>query len=434
MSAHIVPSSEVLPRSHYFVTLSRGSGMRTVAVRAPLVHLAALAIPALVIVGLCSTLYLAFHDDLMAGLMRRQSAMQYAYEDRIEALRRDAERQLEQAQAERARLDARVHDLFAREAKLESHAAAVAGLSAEAGAAARPALPPQITGSIPVPPAAALGYASPEKPHPVIEPTTPGPAGAARPEDHASLLDDDAIPVDDRLGAVDRSLDRVQRRQSDALSRIGAAAQARGARIRDLIESAGLSPERYLPKAPASAVGVGGPFVPLPEGPDGAFDRSVADLRGAVMAAGRLEAALPRLPLAAPLLGRLEVTSPFGARTDPFLGRPALHTGVDLREGYGTDIRATGAGRVAFAGSAGGYGNMVEVDHGNGLTTRYAHMGGIAVSEGQMVGRGTVVGFVGATGRATGPHLHYEVRIDGEPVDPTRFLAGAERLASLDGP
>lgn len=432
MPAHIVPSSEALPRSHYFVTLSRGSGMRTVAVRAPLIHLAAFMVPALLLLGLCSTLYVGLHDDLMAGLMRRQSAMQYAYEDRIEGMRRESERQLEQAQAERARLDARVHDLFTREAKLESHATAVAGLSAEIGTAARPALPPQITGSIPAP--AALGYASPEKPHPVIEPATRGPAGGARLEDHASLLDDDAVPVDDRLGAVDLSLDRVQRRQSDALSRIGAAAQVRGARIRDLIESAGLSPERYLPKAPASPVGVGGPFVPLPEGADGAFDRAVADLRGAVTAAGRLEAALPRLPLAAPLLGRLEVTSPFGARTDPFLGRPALHTGVDLREGYGTDIRATGAGRVAFAGSAGGYGNMVEIDHGNGLTTRYAHMGGIAVTEGQTVGRGAVVGFVGATGRATGPHLHYEVRIDGEPVDPTRFLAGAERLASLDAP
>ena len=434
MPAHIVPLSEALPRSHYFVTLSRGSGMRTVAIRALVVHVAALVVPVLLLTGLCSTLYLTVHDDLMAGLMRRESAMQYAYEDRIEGLRQDLERQTEAARDDRAKLDTRMHDLFARQAKLETRAATVASLDAEGGTLARPALPPEITGRIPAPPAPALGYAAPDKPHPVSEPAMRGPANRGRLEDHASLLDDAAVPLGDRLGAVDLSLDRVQREQSDALSRIGAAAQARAARIRGLIETAGLSPERYLGKATSAGGGVGGPFVPLPEGPDGAFDRAVAELRGAMTTANQLEAALPRLPLAAPLLGRLEVTSPFGARTDPFLGRPALHTGVDLREGYGTDIHATGSGRVAFAGTAGGYGNMVEIDHGNGLTTRYAHMGGIAVAEGQVVTRGTVLGFVGATGRATGPHLHYEVRIDGEPVDPTRFLAGADRLASLDAP
>ena len=434
MSAHIVPPSVALPRSHYFVTLSRGSGMRTVAIRAFLVHVALLLVPALLLAGLCSTLYLAFHDDLMAGLMRRESAMQYAYEDRIEGLRQDLERQTEAARKERATLDARVHDLFAREAKLETRAATVASLDAEGGPSARPVLPPEITGRIPTPPAPALGYAAPEKPHPLSEPAARGPADRTRLEDHASLLDDGAVPVGDRLGAVDLSLDRVQRGQSEALARLGAATHVRAARIRGVIETAGLSPDRYLPKGAPVAGGVGGPFVPLPDGPDASFDRAVADLRGALTTTGQLEAALPRLPIAAPLLGRLEVTSPFGARTDPFLGRPALHTGVDLREGYGTDIRATGAGRVAFAGTAGGYGNMVEIDHGNGLSTRYAHMGGIAVVEGQTVARGTVVGFVGATGRATGPHLHYEVRIDGEPVDPTRFLAGADRLASLDAP
>ncbi|WP_237476948.1 M23 family metallopeptidase [Lichenibacterium dinghuense] len=437
MPAHRVPPSEALPRSHYFITLSRGSTMRTVALRAPMVQLAAVVLPSLLLAGLCSIAYLALHDDLMAGMMRRQSAMQYAYEDRIEALRQDLDRQTERARAEAAKLDARVHDLFAREARLEARATAVAGLAAEAGApgapnpAARPALPPEITGRVAPPPAAALGYAAPDKPRPVIESPARGPGDRARLEDHASLLDDAAVPLGDRLGAVDLSLDRVGRRQLDALSRIGAAARGRATRIRGLIETAGLSPDRFLPKTAAGG-GVGGPFVPLPDGPDGAFDRAVAELRGAVTSAGQLEAALPRLPLAAPLLGRMEVTSPFGARTDPFLGRPALHTGVDLREGYGTDIRATGAGRVAFAGTAGGYGNMVEIDHGNGLATRYAHMGSIAVTEGQTVARGAVLGAVGATGRATGPHLHYEVRIDGEPVDPTRFLGSADRLASLD--
>ena len=436
MPSHQLPSSEALPRSHYFLTVSRGTGMRTVAMRAPLVQASLLALALLVFGGLGCGLYLACHDDLVAELMRRQGAMQYAYEDRIEALRQELAHQGEASRAEQTRLDARLHDLFAREARLENHGAVVSGLAGEgAPEAGRPALPAEITGSIAVPPPAALGYAAPDKPRPVRERPATGPSagdGAGRPEDHAALLDDPHLPLGERLGSADLALDRVERAQGEALARMGAAAQRRASRIRAVIEEAGLSPERFLPKA--APAGVGGPFVPLPAGPDGAFLRAAADLRGALATTAALDGAVRRAPLAAPLLGRMEVTSPFGPRTDPFLGRPALHTGVDLREGYGTDIRATGAGRVVFAGTAGGYGNMVEVDHGHGLTSRYAHMGGIAVAEGQSVARGSVLGYVGATGRATGPHLHYEVRIDGEPVDPTRFLASADRLAALATP
>ena len=433
MPSQRLPPSEALPRSHYFVTLSRGSGMRTVALHAALVHLVAVVAPLLLLVGLGSTLYLAFHDDLVAGLMRRQTALQYAYEERIEGLRQDLERQTESARADQKKLDARVHDLFAREAQLEGRAAVVADLASEAGLPAhRTELPSAITGRIAAPPAAALGYAGYDKPHPIIEPAADGPAGAqgrTSREDHAALPEEADVPLAVRLATVDRSFDRLDSAQSTVMFRIGASANQRVARIRSLIEDTGLSPDRFGPKPSAS--GVGGPFVPLTEGPAGTFDRAVADLRVTVSAAARLDETLPRLPFAAPLSGRMQVSSPFGPRTDPFLGKPALHTGVDLREGYGTEIRATGGGRVAFAGVAGGYGNMVEVDHGNGLSTRYGHMGGIAVSEGQSVTRGTVLGYVGATGRATGPHLHYEVRIDGEPVDPTRFLAVADRLSEV---
>ncbi len=433
MPSHRLPPSEALPRSHYFITLSRGSGMRTVALRAALVHLVAVVAPLLLLVGLGSTLYLAFHDDLVSGLMRRQTALQYAYEERIEGLRQDLERQTDGARADQKKLDARLHDLFAREARLEGRASVVADLASEAGVPAhRSELPAAITGRVSAPPAAALGYAGYDKPHPIIEPAAAGPVGPGGitlHEDHAALPEEADVPLAVRLATADRSLDRMETAQSTAMTRIGMAANQRVARIRDLIEDTGLSPDRFGPKLSPS--NVGGPFVPLPEGSDGAFDRAVADLRVTVSAAARLDGALPRLPFAAPLSGRLQVTSPFGARTDPFIGRPAMHTGVDLREGYGVDIRATGGGRIAFAGVAGGYGNMVEVDHGNGLSTRYGHMGSIAVSEGQSVTRGTVLGYVGATGRATGPHLHYEVRIDGDPVDPTRFLAVADRLSEV---
>ena len=134
------------------------------------------------------------------------------------------------------------------------------------------------------------------------------------------------------------------------------------------------------------------------------------------------------MPVRDPLLGDASVSSPFGYRSDPFLGRPALHPGVDLVQPFGSDIRATAAGRVTHAGWMGGYGNMVEIDHGNGLATRYGHMSEIAVQEGDEVGFGKVLGKIGSTGRSTGPHLHYEVRVDGEPVDPERFLNAREAL------
>ena len=140
---------------------------------------------------------------------------------------------------------------------------------------------------------------------------------------------------------------------------------------------------------------------------------------------------MPFMPLRMPLSGDASVSSPFGYRGDPFLGLLALHPGVDLVQAYGDEIHATGAGRVVHAGPMGGYGIMVEIDHGNGLATRYAHMSEVLVEEGQEVAKGAVLGRIGSSGRSTGPHLHYEVRVDGEPVDPERFLrAGAELSAA----
>ncbi len=173
----------------------------------------------------------------------------------------------------------------------------------------------------------------------------------------------------------------------------------------------------------------GGPYVPLENETDAGFSHAMLELQGTLASADRLKTVVTRVPLVAPLPGSPEITSPFGARTDPFLGRPAMHTGIDLKDGMGAGVKSTAGGRVAFAGQAGGYGNMVEIDHGNGLSTRYAHLSQIDVAEGQAVGKGEIVGRVGATGRATGPHLHYEVRIDGEPVDPVRFLNAGMHLA-----
>jgi murein DD-endopeptidase MepM/ murein hydrolase activator NlpD len=128
------------------------------------------------------------------------------------------------------------------------------------------------------------------------------------------------------------------------------------------------------------------------------------------------------LPIAAP------VSSPFGYRADPFTGGTRFHAGVDIAAAYGREVPSAGVGLVVFSGAQGGYGNTVVVEHAGGIRTRYAHLSSIQVDVGARVDAGTVVGRVGSSGRSTGPHLHFEVLQDGQPVNPA---VAATRYAGL---
>ena len=127
---------------------------------------------------------------------------------------------------------------------------------------------------------------------------------------------------------------------------------------------------------------------------------------------------------AAPNLWPVEgqVTASFGERIDPFNGEGAFHSGVDIGSSYGHPIIAPADGVVTFTEQLGGYGKAIMIDHGNGISTRYGHLSGFAVTAGQAVHRGDVIGYVGSSGRSTGPHLHYEVRINDTPVNPYKYL------------
>ncbi len=126
------------------------------------------------------------------------------------------------------------------------------------------------------------------------------------------------------------------------------------------------------------------------------------------------------IPSIWPVRGR--ITAGFGERMDPFSGEPAFHPGVDIADPIGTDVVATGDGLVIQAEPDAGYGRSILIDHGDGITTRYAHLSRIFVVVGEDVTQGEIIGAIGSTGRSTGPHLHYEVRIHGVPVNPFRFL------------
>jgi murein DD-endopeptidase MepM/ murein hydrolase activator NlpD len=136
-----------------------------------------------------------------------------------------------------------------------------------------------------------------------------------------------------------------------------------------------------------------------------------------------LSTALDHVPLAMPVSTTgFDKSSGFGARIDPFTRRYAFHPGIDLAGPWGSAVRATAPGKVVFAGYRGGYGNMVEIDHGFGLHTRYGHLSKITVRNGARIDKGANLGRVGSTGRSTGPHVHYEVWYDNVVKNPNNFI------------
>lgn len=139
------------------------------------------------------------------------------------------------------------------------------------------------------------------------------------------------------------------------------------------------------------------------------------------------------IPSLIPVASTRSMSSGFGMRVHPVLGGLRSHKGIDLPAATGTPIYATADGVVGKADWFGGYGLFVELEHGANLETRYGHMSRIAVAEGQRVRKGEVIGYVGSTGRSTGPHLHYEVRIAGEAVNPTLYMQGSGKLYAANG-
>lgn len=175
--------------------------------------------------------------------------------------------------------------------------------------------------------------------------------------------------------------------------------------------------------------GVGGPFLPPVDGAQ--TDDLVDDANSVMSALLRFKAARDAVeyaPIHKPYDGALRTSSTFGNRRDPFTSRAAFHSGIDFPAPSGTSVLSAGAGKVTFVGQQSGYGNVVEIDHGNGLITRYAHLSAFLVKEGQDVATGTPIAKVGSTGRSTGPHLHFEVRRDDTAINPQQFLNVGKRL------
>lgn len=402
------------------VIIARGNELRHFTVRPWILALAG-SVAAVVTLGyLTATTYLVLRDDLIGAAAARQARMQQAYEDRISALRAQVDRITSRQLLDQQLVESKVGELLQRQSELSARHKSLA-----------PMLDDSADGTLPA-----------NAPLPVVKPDQkasldqfmdkPGQALAYASADTASApfsfwstrkSDVDTLSSADRADlmflAINRSLRSIEEEQMSKVESLADNTYETADAIGDALGAAGFK------VGGLERSDVGGPLIPL-DGP-AMFDSKVKELDDALAKLNSLKQAIRQLPIANPANDWV-VTSSFGGRKDPFLGSSAFHSGMDFRAPAGAPIKVAGAGVVIKAEWSGGYGRLVEVDHGGGYTTRYAHMSKILVSEGDTLKIGDVVGEVGSSGRSTGPHLHYEVRKNGASVDPQRFIKAGKQV------
>lgn len=215
----------------------------------------------------------------------------------------------------------------------------------------------------------------------------------------------------------------IEAQQLAFVDRLTRYADRRAASAADTIRKLGLNPNAMA----TARGGEGGPLEKLTTAADGSIDPRFQRLGQSLARMDALENGLASIPQVSPAHVAY-VSSSFGYRADPFTGGAAFHAGLDFPGPMGSPIYAAAKGRVSFVGQRQGYGNCVEISHGNGLMTRYGHLSGFNVRPGQLVDGGTRIAAMGSTGRSTGPHLHFEVRINNRPMNPRTFLEAAHNV------
>lgn len=397
------------------VIITRGGAVRSFTIRPWLAGTVLIGAALFGTLYLAATGYLFFRDDILAASIAERTHMQQAYEERIAALRSDIDRLTSRQLLNQQQIQADVERLSGRQAALDARQDVIASLSQAArrvGVAVDASEAAPSDGAAAVDAPAKTGGKSPLA-NAAIRSGAPGASGD--PLQHIS--------------AVEGSLNSLAREQVAYVDNIAGRVAQRAQKIAAVLHRLG----QKVPPSHAQSSGdaVGGPLVALsPDSDPATFRSGVSLVTGEVERFGALRRIALRLPLTRPIPAG-PITSRFGIRIDPFLGTPAMHTGIDFRAPTGFPARATADGTVTMAGYNGGYGNMVEVDHGNGITTRYGHLSKIEVKVGQVVSKGAVLGRTGSTGRSTGPHLHYEVRVDGDAIDPMQYLKAGQEIASL---
>ncbi|GAA0531937.1 murein DD-endopeptidase MepM/ murein hydrolase activator NlpD [Rhizomicrobium palustre] len=241
-------------------------------------------------------------------------------------------------------------------------------------------------------------------------------------------------PVLRQLAAQTERVKRLSVGQTVLMARTQGEAEQGVRDIRGVLKQTGINPDQFAQRVASAQGGVGGPEIPLSsvqlEGiSDQAFQDAYLKASAVLEEMSELLAGMKHVPLTTPVSGpSFERTSGFGARVDPFTGRYAFHPGVDFAGPTGSTVHATAPGTVVWADVRGGYGKMVEINHGYGIHTRYAHLSSILVHVGARVGEGAPVGKLGSTGRSTGPHVHYEIWYDDVVRNPRNFIEAGRHV------
>jgi murein DD-endopeptidase MepM/ murein hydrolase activator NlpD len=427
--------------SHVLI-LACGEKVRHMTIR-PWMAAMAVSLFGLFTIGyLAATAYLVLRDDLIGASMARQARMQYEYEDRIAALRAQLDRITSRQLLDQQVVEEKVDKLMEQQLALTSRQGKLGSVLERA----------ENSG---------LDTSPDTSPDTGLDNADDQPLDIQDNDDHAALdsfdvilgkshtdatkpktralafapLDDDAptLSVADRadklFSTMTLSLKGIEQEQIEHIRALTETAEERARNIHDILDKTGLKlPARIADTSlDDTTEAIGGPYLE----PEFAttFETSVYDLDVALDRLERVKSLALKLPFANPAPNR-KITSTFGNRIDPFFGKLAMHAGIDFRQKTGSDVKATGAGVVIHAGTSGGYGIMVEIDHGNGITTRYGHLSQVLVKEGDTVEAGDIIALSGSTGRSTSPHLHYEVRRNGSAVDPMRFLNAGLKLTS----
>ena len=415
------PSIFGATREPHTIIIARGETIRHFTVRPWAALLGGTLALGLAGSYLLATSYLVFRDDLISGSVARQARLQQAYEDRIAALRTQLDRVTSRQLLDQKLMDGKVAELVQRQKTLSERHEKLAPVLQRAGTA------------LPIEPETNLvmdrdgqGIVHSEEPDGFygIDPIITGPTTSTRkppPRDNKARTGIDKAEI---LDSVDHSLNTIEYRQGKQIQTLSNNAYESADKIMEALAATGVKPVLDDDKS-----GAGGPLLLASTSPVAGFDTKLVDLDEALARLEGAKALAKAVPIANPVPG-MPVSSPFGARRDPLLGMMAFHSGMDFRAISGSSVLATANGTVTAADYTGGYGNMVEVDHGNGLSTRYGHMSQILVSAGQHVNSGDVLGKVGSTGRSTGPHLHYEVRKNGNAINPASYLTIGRQIAA----
>jgi murein DD-endopeptidase MepM/ murein hydrolase activator NlpD len=411
-------------KSQHHIIIAKGDRVRSFVYRPRLIAFGIILVIGLVGGGVAYGVHMVLEQRLeqelqqqSAGAAAVRGSLQQSYEVRIADMSRQIDTLTSRQLVERSTIEEQIDALAARQEAINQRQQLLTGLTNEAIQAGIDVLPALVPIPPPnparLPPGETAGNFGID---PIITGGTnaPAPTPVAAAGDFVSPLD--GFNPANQLDTVADALAVVEYDQTAALETIAEAVEQRSDAIANGLTTLGYNgPNRAM----------GGPFVPM--SPD---HQDVNQIAGEIQAYTDLIAYARQLPLGRPV-DSMDITSGYGMRRDPFLGQSAMHTGIDFAVNSGTSVHATAPGRVTFAGTNGGYGKMVEIDHGNGISTRYAHLSVISVRVGQTVANGETIARSGSTGRSTGPHLHYEILRNDRAIDPMQHIRTGPTIAAL---